>query len=287
MQFRTAHSSRLGNRKNNQDRCAVFQRDHYLLLVLADGMGGHKHGEKAAQEVLDTFETVFHNIPLPISNERIFLQQLSVLAHNSIQEKHGTETNTPRTTCVCCLINGSQAIWAHSGDSRLYLFRDEHLYCRTRDHSYIEDMLQSNVITEEEANTHPMRNYVTACLGGDSNAPHVNISEPIYLKTGDTILLCSDGLWSAMKSKQLINKLNEESLDQAIEDLTDYADKHNYPHSDNCTGLVIRIDDDTPPTGVSTTHIQQPAAGKKDDLQKAINDIESAYHVYQNEISKK
>ncbi len=288
MKYSTAQSSRLGNRSNNEDRCSEFIRGNTILLVLTDGMGGHKGGEIAAQATIDTFETIFSNITLPIKHSRSFLQQVLLLAHNAIQERCKDEVDIPRTTCVCCLITDNRAIWAHSGDSRLYLLRENHILHRTRDHSYIEDMVRLNTITEQEAITHPMRNYVTASLGGSSNKPYISISEEITLKAQDIILLCSDGLWSAVDDPSILSILQnnpfQQNLEQSLDQLTDLADSNSYPHSDNTTSIAIKIRDCTQTVAQINEPTHATTNENNDPLQQAIDDIETAYFLYKNEI---
>jgi len=286
MKFTSAQSSRLGNRKINQDRCTIFTREQYTLLVLADGMGGHKGGEKAAQATIDTCEIIFNNICLPIRDPRTFIEQLAKLAHKAIQEDNKNEVDIPRTTFVCCLIKGNSAIWAHTGDSRLYLFREGDIHTRTRDHSYIQDLLQLQTMTEKEASTHPMRNYVTACLGGPGDKLHVSISRSTELKNMDIILLCSDGLWSAVNEKQMISTLHADSvpLEQSLDQLTNLADNNSYPKSDNTTAVAIYIEDCNPSTGVIVETLRPTRENAGSPLEKAIDEIETAYDLYKSEI---
>lgn len=286
MKFSTAQSSRLGNRNTNQDRCAIFTREQYTLLVLADGMGGHKGGEKAAQATIDTCQTIFDNICLPIRDIRTFIEQLAKLSHKAIQEQNKDEPDIPRTTFVCCLIKGNNAIWAHTGDSRLYLFREGYIHNRTRDHSYIQDLLQLQAMTEKEASIHPMRNYVTACLGGPGDKLHISISQTTALKDKDLILLCSDGLWSAVNEKQMLSTLHSHSisLEKSLDQLTNLADNNSYPHSDNTTAVAMYIEDCNPSTGIIVETLRPTSENASSPLEKAIDDIETAYDLYKNEI---
>ncbi|VAW76622.1 Protein serine/threonine phosphatase PrpC, regulation of stationary phase [hydrothermal vent metagenome] len=288
MKYSSAQSSRLGNRSNNEDRSTILYRDAYILMIVVDGMGGHTGGEIAAQTTIDTFRTVFNNIKLPINNGRSFLQQVLQLSHHAIQERCREQVDPPRTTCVCCLIDKNHIIWAHSGDSRLYILRDKHVQYRTRDHSYVEDMLQQKTLTEQEAAVHPMRNYVTASLGGSTKKPHFSISEKIPLKTNDIILLCSDGLWSAFDDKEIVSMLQTKPLhpilEQSLDQLTSLADKKTYPHSDNTTAIAIKIEDHTSPNKVSTITITTDLNYVADPLKQAVEDIEAAYTLYKKEI---
>ena len=93
----------------------------------------------------------------------------------------------------------SAAYWAHVGDSRIYQLRQAQVLERTRDHSHVEVLLREGLITEAEVHGHPMRNYVECCLGGDAALPEMTISSRRKLKSGDVLLLCTDGLWANLR----------------------------------------------------------------------------------------
>jgi serine/threonine protein phosphatase PrpC len=98
-----------------------------------------------------------------------------------------------------CLVQDSAAYWAHVGDSRVYQLRQSQVLERTRDHSHVEVLLREGLITEAEVHGHPMRNYVECCLGGDAALPEMSISTRRRLKSGDVLLLCTDGLWANLR----------------------------------------------------------------------------------------
>lgn len=234
--------SRLGNRSMNQDRGCVVEHDESLLIFVADGMGGHKGGELAAQEAQDTFVRNLRSQQTPIENPAVFLQMTMLEAHNNIARLCSEEDPPyyPRTTCVACLVQQNQAWWVHLGDSRLYLIRDNGLVERTRDHTYIEELYQNDVITEEEMLTHPMRNYVTYCIGGPNEMPPVSNGHCDELHNNDIILLCSDGMWGALNVED-ISKLSSMPMETAIYYMAEEAERISYPHSDNVTLVGIRV----------------------------------------------
>jgi serine/threonine protein phosphatase PrpC len=122
----TALTNRLGNRSNNQDRCLILERFGRVLLVVADGMGGHARGDLAAQTAIDSLSRSFLGQRGAIDDPQNFLKGALHSAHMDIVEAGNAENPpvNPRTTCVVCLIEGDQAWWAHVGDSRLYLLRN-------------------------------------------------------------------------------------------------------------------------------------------------------------------
>ena len=166
MKVLTASCNRLGNRSSNQDRCLVLERSDRVLVAVADGMGGHARGDLAAQTAVNTLRQRFLNQHDRITEPEQFLKAALEIAHLETVEagRSSTPPVEPRTTCVACLVQGNQAWWAHVGDSRLYLLRNGRLVTRTRDHTPVEDLLQSGVINEDELSTHPLRNSVNRCL---------------------------------------------------------------------------------------------------------------------------
>lgn len=202
MRFSVNHDSRIGKRQMNQDRLGWAHTDDALLLVLCDGMGGHKHGEIAAQIVVDHALKSFKRAASPrLDNPPRFLADTLLDAHWAINNYTSLRAialeDAPRTTCVACVIQDGFAFLAHTGDSRAYLVRQGRTVTRTMDHSRVQMMLDAGEITEAQAQTHPQRNLVITCMGGEV-APRIDVSPPLTLEAGDTIALCSDGVWGPL-----------------------------------------------------------------------------------------
>ena len=300
MRYHIGQANRLGNRSSNQDRSAVVEHKDSLLLMVADGMGGHEGGELAAQEMINQMTSIFQSEAMPISNPRAFLEKLVLETHEVIS-RIGIKRKPPiypRTTGVVCLIQNGMACWAHVGDSRLYLIRNNEILIRTRDHTYIEDLHQNNVISESEMLTHPMRNYVTQCLGGPNNAPEIAVGEETSIKFDDILLLCSDGLWNATEMNNLVKLLDGDALEKAIDLMAETAEKESYPKSDNISVVALRLLPDAEIDAFgpdSTFHDlgedtpERPKTSKKpkkfkDKLNNAIDDIEQAMKEDESEI---
>src|SRR5574340_693890 len=198
MKFSIHQASHIGNRKYNQDRVAYAYSSDALLLVLADGMGGHLHGEVAADLIIGTFVESFGRDAQPrLADPNEFVLSTMRHAHERImcfaydQELGGF----PGSTCVAALIQDGEVYWGHAGDSRLYLLRDGAVLARTRDHSMVQQWLEWGMITAEQARVHPQRNQITNCLGGVEDMFYMEPGEPVVLQSGDVLLLGSDGLW--------------------------------------------------------------------------------------------
>jgi serine/threonine protein phosphatase PrpC len=148
----------------------------------------------------------------------------------------------PRATCAICLVQEGGAFWAHIGDSRIYQVRDGRVLTRSRDHSHVEVLIQEGAITEEEAQDHPMRNFVECCIGGDAPVPDMSITNMKRLERGDVLLACSDGLWSGLSDEDMarIGEPGDNNLVENLKRLSMKALNVNSPYSDNTTGTALR-----------------------------------------------
>jgi len=175
MRFTIYQDSRQGGRNNNEDRTTYCYSRDALLMVVADGMGGHHHGEIAAQIAVQTLASAFQHEARPHLDDPFrFLQRGMTNAHHAILDYTARHRlpDSPRTTCVACIIQDNVAYWAHAGDSRLFLIRAGRVIAQTKDHSRIRLLLEEGLITEAQAERHPDRNKIYSCLGSPS-APEI------------------------------------------------------------------------------------------------------------------
>jgi serine/threonine protein phosphatase PrpC len=244
VQIETADVSLIGHREENQDRVAVAAADHAVLLVVIDGMGGHAEGARAAETALATLLEAFWQTPHPIFDPLGFLHLSLGRAHEEVV-KLGAGLSVearPRATCALCLVQDSGAYWAHVGDSRIYQLRQTQVLERTRDHSHVEVLLREGLITEAEVHGHPMRNYVECCLGGDAALPEMSISTRRKLKSGDVLLLCTDGLWANLRDQDFVRfaQTAGKPLRETLTDLGTQAVEASAPYSDNTSAAALR-----------------------------------------------
>jgi serine/threonine protein phosphatase PrpC len=244
MQVEYAKVSALGDRQDNQDRAAVVVSDKAAMLLVFDGMGGHSDGARAAETALKVVQERFTSSKLPILDPQGFLYGVLAHAHDEVV-KLGSEVAIdfrPRATCAICLVQESGTFWAHIGDSRIYQVRNGRVLQRSRDHSHVEVLIQEGAISEEEAQDHPMRNFVECCLGGDAPVPDMSITSQIRLEPGDVLLACTDGLWSGLSDKDMaeIARPGDGNLSENLKTLSLKALNANSPYSDNTTGTALR-----------------------------------------------
>lgn len=245
MKFAVYQTSQIGGRKYNQDRVAYAYTEDSLLLVLADGMGGHLHGEIAAQIAIHTFMQAFAQVAKPrVPEPGIFLREVTKQSHHAIMRyaQDNQLSGNPGTTCVAALVQDGMVNWAHAGDSRFYLLRDKAVAAMTHDHSVVQQWADWGIITHDEMKTHPDRNKITNCLGGTDDMFYVEASERIPVQSGDVLLLCSDGLWSPLLDKEMA-AVWAEPLPRALDKLVDTALLREQARADNTTAVAVRLGD--------------------------------------------
>lgn len=290
MIYELGQANRLGNRNNNQDRFQAIETDEGVLLVLGDGMGGQAHGDIAAQILVDVATKHYLDAPRPIKKPKPFLDKVLHSAHQAIVD-FGEKQNppvTPGTTGVLCLVQDSKAVWAHVGDSRLYLFQNGLPLYRTTDHSFVEMLYQKGEISRREQDSHPKRNQITQCLGGGLvEEPEPTVSNIVTMREEDILLLCTDGLWGPMDDAVMGNLLcRPGNLDDIINAMAQEAEQLSYPYSDNVSVIALRL---LSTAGASKEKKEQQETRRHssdDPLENAIADIEAVMKQYEGEIEK-
>ena len=255
MRFSVYQVSRKGGREKNEDRMGYCYTRDSGLFALADGMGGHPEGEVASQLALQTMAALFQRDAKPtLADPLRFLHDSIIAGHHQLL-RYATERalmDTPRTTVVACVMQGSSAYWAHCGDSRLYLVRGGKLIARTRDHSYseLQETLAHVVPMAEKFN----RNVLFTCLGSPGK-PVIDTAGPFLLQSGDRMLLCSDGLWGSVTDAEIAEELSLRVISDAVPELVERALRHAGPKSDNVTVIAAEwesAEDTDSKSGIST-----------------------------------
>lgn len=296
MKFTIFQNSLQGPRQYNQDRLAYSYSKDALLLVVADGMGGHRHGEMAAQLAVTTMTEAFQRLAVPtLSSPAKFLidhiQQIHDMIDQLTQEREMLES--PRTTIVAAIVQRGMLYCAHVGDSRLYHFRNNHLLYRTEDHSIVQSLYNKGIINKNEMTTHPYRHKVYSCLGGDT-PPKIDLADRQELAEGDTILLCTDGVWGALTDDEIKVMLHGPSITDNVSALLNKAELVSQEQGDNMSAIGLQWGDKlSDPFAVSTitmamgatTTIMNPVKRNAlsgddtfsdDDIENTINEIQRA-----------
>ncbi len=240
-------------RKGNED--SLFVNPEQKLFVVADGMGGHAAGEVASKVAVDSINEFVcltsgdEEITWPfglddnISYDGNRLKTAVRYAHRKVLEatRERADYEGMATTVAAVLVDGSQANLAHVGDSRVYLHHAGELSQLTSDHSWVNEQIQSGIISADQARSHPLRNVVTRALGGKAD---LQVDMQLHaMESGDTLLLCSDGLTTMLPDDEINQVLNEAAGDvkKAAQALVDAANARG--GDDNITVLLIPFQD--------------------------------------------
>jgi serine/threonine protein phosphatase PrpC len=264
MRFTIFQESRKGSRKVNQDRIAyTFGRDT-LLLVVCDGMGGHAGGEIAAQITVRLFIERFQAEAKPIlKNPLKFLQDSMIRAHAALGSyaNQFSMLETPRTTCVACVVQASHAYWAHVGDSRLYLYRQGGLIGQTKDHSKVQYLVDQGIIGADDVALHPDRNKIFSCLGGLVD-PVIDLGKRTPLREGDILMLCTDGLWGVLTKDEIATWLTSTPILKSAPQMVREAERRGGDEGDNVSTIVVRWGPDSMADLPSTTITETMGLGE-------------------------
>jgi PPM family protein phosphatase len=240
-------------RKGNED--SLFVNPEQKLFVVADGMGGHAAGEIASRIAVDSINEFVcltggdEEITWPfgldetISYDGNRLKTAVRFANKKVLEatKEKSEYEGMATTVCAVLVDDQVANLAHVGDSRVYLFRDGQLSQLTSDHSWVNEQIQSGVISAEQARTHPLRNVVTRALGGKADL-QVDMQTHDF-QTGDVLLLCSDGLTTMIPDDEIARVMREGSgdIEATAQELVDAANAKG--GEDNITVVLLQFEE--------------------------------------------
>lgn len=213
------------------------------LYIVADGMGGHMHGEIAsgiAVRALSKYLVQHLYIPLLQSELQYSEALVKDLLQKAAQEAHQKiiqDAPGGGTTLSLALICGGQVTIAHVGDSRIYRVSDAKIEALTQDHSLVGKLLEMGQITPSEAARHPQRNVLYRALGQGDGFDVDLITLP---SSNDSLLICSDGLWGVVSEKDLLQVVHSSaSLEQACQRLVNAANTAGGP--DNVTALLVRL----------------------------------------------
>ncbi|HVR49577.1 MAG TPA: protein phosphatase 2C domain-containing protein [Pseudorhodoferax sp.] len=233
-----------GDRQYQQDQVALLQHPRApgcLLGVVADGMGGRSGGREAADQVLLTARQLFERYDPAADDGASLLRSVVAQAHMVIKLTAIAAEQEPHSTIAAFLVQPQgNCLWAHVGDSRIYHFRRGRLQHRTRDHSYVQTLVDRGELSEEQARVHPDSNILIGCLGSEADPP-LGEHRIDALEAGDAILACSDGVWHYFDDRELGALLATLSPREATELLVDKARTRARGAGDNLSLAVVAI----------------------------------------------
>jgi serine/threonine protein phosphatase PrpC len=234
-----------GDRDYQQDQVSLISHHHVkgcVMAVLADGMGGRSGGRKASDQVMLTARQLFERYAPAVDDPISMLRQLVLEAHTVIRLTAISSEEEPHSTIAVFIINPDGSChWAHAGDSRIYHFHGKQLVFRTKDHSYVQSLVNKGELTEDQAKFHPQSNILMGCLGAVKEPPMDTRSLP-KLTTGDTLMVCSDGLWHYFTEAELGSVLSTLSAREASEFLIDKARLRAKGSGDNLSLAIVKVE---------------------------------------------
>jgi PPM family protein phosphatase len=275
MRFTIFQDSRPGDRRDNEDRVGYSYGKDVLLMVIADGMGGHLRGEVAAEIAVNEITRLFQREARQrLASPADFLAFVINAAHRAIVS-HAVAANlleSPRTTCVACVVQDGKAWWVHAGDSRLYVLRAGRLVACTRDHSRVQQLIDAGSITEQMAAVHPERNKIYSCLGGGV-PPVIAAGGEFALEKGDTIVLSTDGFWSRIPAPVIANRLGKDDVLALMPGLLTEAQRLAKGESDNLSVVAMTWEAQDDPRQPATATIDEEVERTIAEIRDAIRKV--------------
>ena len=226
-------------RKINEDSFAIYNGEKYSYAIVADGMGGHLAGEVASSMAVSAIEDYIKE-HLTDELDRFQAQEVMRRAFVDANDKiysYSLENESVMgmgTTATMCIIRGGYVIIAHVGDSRAYM-AGENITQLTRDHSYVHELVKLGLITAEEAKHHPHRNRITRAMGVE---PDLKVDASAKPYNGESLLLCTDGLYGEIEDGELLSAINENSAEEAVNELVELALERG--GVDNITAVIVK-----------------------------------------------
>lgn len=239
--FHSAAVTHVGTvRKINEDAC--LDRPDIGLWAVADGMGGHAAGDYASRCIIE----ILNQAPCPMSASAFLadVKQRLQSANDHLRAAGRSRGEVIGSTVVTLLAYGEHYACVWAGDSRLYLLRDNQISRISRDHSPVQEMIDNQVLSEEEARQCPQSNVVSRAIGAEDDVELDEVHERIYL--GDIFLLCSDGLTKVIADQEITVHLQQSGPAAASRSLLELALQRGA--HDNVTAVVVwpvPIDDQT------------------------------------------
>ena len=227
----TSHQS-LGVQSEQQDHGNAWTSPdgREVLVVIADGAGGHQGGRQASSVSVETARKLWETAPPGADDAQAFLEKISRAAHHAVAQEAKS-----RSTWLALLAREKEACWVHSGDTRLYHFTSGKLVFRTLDHSLVQSLVETGKVEASESSSHADRSVLLQSLGGPEYVPVEFASCPVG--SDDLFLLCTDGVWNELDDGDLLRLARCRSADRArlTRELVEKAVEHGGKRADNAS----------------------------------------------------
>ena len=250
LQLDTAHITAIGGRPSNQDAIAYSIEDDLCCFVIADGTGGHEGGELAANLVTNG---IIEKFKQEASFSTHALRSYITWAIKQVEknQEQDPKLREMSTTIATVLIDQHNhcALWAHLGDTRIYLFRDGKILSISKDHSLAQHLVDAGAADYSKIRLHPQRSVLFAAIGLQGGTELDVSHETMALQEGDALILCSDGFWEWVQDQEMeLSLTNSQSSQEWLKKMTTIAEKNigdKANNRDNFSVFAIRIHDST------------------------------------------
>lgn len=240
------HRTDIGKKRAiNEDYLDVVEKEPGMILaVLADGMGGHNAGDVASELAVRFLVDRFQKSTLQLTSDATTVSSWLKEAYEGANERISTIAESDPsckgmgTTLIAAVFQNNKVTFAHIGDSRVYLYSKGEINPLTKDHSYVNVLLDSGEISEEQARTHPRKNMLMKAIGTEiSIDPDILI---VSLRAEEYMLICSDGLSNMVSAEQMVHVLQSEAtLHAKVETFIELANEQG--GEDNISLIISRV----------------------------------------------
>ena len=264
-------------RKANEDNLGFFESPYAQILTVCDGMGGHVGGATASTIAVNSI--VEHLSKSELKSPEIEINNAIVFANHAILQAaaENPDLKNMGTTCTVMVVNSDSIYIGHVGDSRIYLLTKNRLHRITKDHSFVQNLVDAGAIADEEAENHPRKNELTRALGVKNIVEPTVSKQPIKPQKGDIFMLCSDGLCGLVSDRNMEDILNRNDSIELTANLLIQAAKNAGGH-DNITVQLAKVvesnysysefDDCSPKERLSSTLIEDSLIGNSNKNEK-------------------
>jgi len=239
-QYITGACTHVGNvRRLNED--AMLSRPEIGLWVVADGMGGHDAGDYASGKIVESLDALPPPLSAPAFLAAVKKSVSDTNEHLRSEAARRGNESVIGSTVVIFLAYGRYCAYLWAGDSRIYRLRRGELTQLTRDHSYVQDLVEMGHLSSNQAESHPQANVITRAVGAEDEL-ELDARQELLIED-DVVLLCSDGLTKVLPDDELFARLSRYPIESAADDLVQLAVERGA--KDNVTAVVMKCTADT------------------------------------------
>lgn len=238
MEYRSFSFTSEGGREENQDAAAAREKASAAIYIVADGLGGHQDGKLASECVTQTLVQAWE--AAPPENQETWLKEQFAKVQEQLLEFQEKKNSTMKSTAAVLTLRDSTAVWANTGDSRVYHLRGSRIEHVTEDHSVAYKKYKAGEISRAQINTDDDQSCLLKALGNkDKWQPDIGGCE---VEAGDGFLLCSDGVWEYVYDEEIIiDWLKAETPDEWAELLLMRMLDRIKPGNDNLTIMTVAV----------------------------------------------